>query len=247
MSSTTATTTNAKSAQAAALSTGKAIDVLPSQTSQLFASIHSVLLLSLIPIAFRSLVSEPVNTLLELAPTTLIVQAIYCTVCLPSSGQSAPPKPKPGQKAKPVKPAQDAWARLVPVSLSLVLTFFLSAPLLYIIVILFGAPLVSHLPHTALLALHLALLTTPQLFYVHGLDASTWLRLVSLQQPMDQIYGLSLGACVGAWLGAIPIPLDWDREWQKWPVTIICGMYIGAVVGKIVGGDLLKGVRMKMN
>ena len=134
-----------------------------------------------------------------------------------------------------------------PAFLSLVLTFFLSAPLLYITAILFGAPLVSHLPHTALLALHLALLTTPQLFYVHGLDASTWLRLASLQKPMDQIYGLSLGACVGAWLGAIPIPLDWDREWQKWPVTIICGMYLGAVVGKLVGGHLLKGVRMKMN
>ncbi|EME88294.1 uncharacterized protein MYCFIDRAFT_89581 [Pseudocercospora fijiensis CIRAD86] len=218
MSSTTATTTNAKPAQAAALSAGKAIDVLPSQTSQLFANLHPILLLSLIPIAFRSLVSDPVNTLLGLAPTTLVVQAIYCILTRPQ-----------------------------PAFLSLVLTFFLSAPLLYITVILFGAPLVSHLPHTALLALHLALLTTPQLFYVHGLDTSTWLRLASLQQPIDQIYGLSLGACVGAWLGAIPIPLDWDRAWQKWPVTIICGMYIGAVVGKLVGGYLLKGVRMKMN
>lgn len=143
-----------------------------------------------------------------------------------------------------------AWANPPPTQpafLSLVLTFFLSAPLLYIVVIFFGAPLVSHLPHTGLLALHLALLTTPQLFYVHGLDATTWLRLASLQQPIDEAYGLSLGACVGAWIGAIPIPLDWDREWQKWPVTIVCGMYAGAVLGKVVGGYVLKGVRMKMN
>ena len=57
---------------------------------------------------------------------------------------------------------------------------------------------------------------------------------------------MALGACVGAWIGAIPIPLDWDREWQKWPVTIICGLYAGAVIGKVAGG-LLKGSKMKMS
>jgi len=24
----------------------------------------------------------------------------------------------------------------------------------------------------------------------------------------------AIGTLVGAWLGAAPIPLDWDREWQ---------------------------------
>lgn len=127
------------------------------------------------------------------------------------------------------------------------LTITLSAPLLYITAILFGAPLVSHHAQTLLLALHLALLTTPPLFYVHGLDQTTWLRLASLQQPVDEVYGQALGALAGAWVGAIPIPLDWDREWQKWPVTIICGMYMGAVVGKLAGGYLFKGAKMKIN
>lgn len=95
--------------------------------------------------------------------------------------------------------------------------------------------------------MHLALLTTPQLFYVHGLDAATWLRLASLQQPVDEVYGMTLGACVGAWIGAIPIPLDWDREWQKWPVTIVGGLYAGAVLGKLAGGYLFKGAKMKIN
>jgi len=35
-----------------------------------------------------------------------------------------------------------------------------------------------------------------------------------------------------------------DREWQKWPVTIVTGAYIGYVVGKLVGGTLLKGKRV---
>lgn len=72
------------------------------------------------------------------------------------------------------------------------------------------------------------------------------MRLVSLQQPVDEVLGTALGACVGAWLGAIPIPLDWDREWQKWPVTIVCGLYLGAIVGKFAGGYLFKGSKIKM-
>lgn len=130
--------------------------------------------------------------------------------------------------------------------LALTLTLFLTSPLLYIFVILFGAPFTTHHAHTFLLALHLALLTTPHLFYIHSLDGAKWMKIVSLQLPVDETYGLSLGAWVGAWLGAIPIPLDWDREWQKWPVTVVVGMWFGAAVGKVVGGYLCKGMRMKM-
>lgn len=57
---------------------------------------------------------------------------------------------------------------------------------------------------------------------------------------------MTLGACAGAWVGAVPIPLDWDREWQKWPVTVLVGCYGGAVVGKVVGGWVFKGARVKM-
>lgn len=159
---------------------------------------------------------------------------------------SSPPSFHDRPRSTTTVPVHPLTPKRQPAFLSFVLTLFLSAPLLYIIVILFGAPLVSHHPHTLLLALHLALLATPHLFYVHGLEAATWLRLVSLQQPVDETYGMTLGACLGAWVGAIPIPLDWDREWQKWPVTIICGLYIGAVVGKLAGGYLLKGVKLKM-
>ena len=41
----------------------------------------------------------------------------------------------------------------------------------------------------------------------------------------------ALGACVGAWFGALPIPLDWDRAWQKWPVSVVRGMTLGQLVG----------------
>jgi GPI ethanolamine phosphate transferase 2/3 subunit F len=40
----------------------------------------------------------------------------------------------------------------------------------------------------------------------------------------------AFGGVVGSWLGAWPLPLDWQGLWQQWPVAcIVCG----------VGGHLL--------
>jgi hypothetical protein len=38
-----------------------------------------------------------------------------------------------------------------------------------------------------------------------------------------------------------------DREWQKWPVPIITGAYIGYVVGKLAGAYLLRGMRIEFD
>ena len=37
--------------------------------------------------------------------------------------------------------------------------------------------------------------------------------------------------------------VDWDREWQKWPVTILVGAYGGYLLGNNLGA-LLKGKKM---
>lgn len=117
------------------------------------------------------------------------------------------------------------------------------APFLHALMILFGAPLLTHVAHTFLCAAHLSLLGLFPLIYVHGVDPSTWLSLASFQAPLDECFGGLLGAFLGAWLGAVPIPLDWDREWQKWPVTILTGMYAGCLLGRLAGGSLLFGMR----
>ncbi|XP_035228453.1 phosphatidylinositol-glycan biosynthesis class F protein-like isoform X2 [Stegodyphus dumicola] len=41
---------------------------------------------------------------------------------------------------------------------------------------------------------------------------------------------------VGAWLGAIPIPLDWDRPWQTWPITCCIGSVLGYCFGHFLIG-----------
>ncbi|CAF9912713.1 Glycosylphosphatidylinositol (GPI) anchor assembly protein [Imshaugia aleurites] len=45
----------------------------------------------------------------------------------------------------------------------------------------------------------------------------------------------------------VPIPLDWDREWQKWPVTIVTGAYLGWFVFRFAGEYLLRGKRIEFD
>lgn len=122
--------------------------------------------------------------------------------------------------------------------MSLLLTQLTIPPLLTI-QILFGAPLTSHLLHTTLSSAHFALLAFYPLIYTHGFkNWGKWRSILSLEmgwEGRDELIGGAVGVFVGAWLGAVPIPLDWDREWQRWPVTVLSGGYGGYVVGKIVG------------
>lgn len=122
---------------------------------------------------------------------------------------------------------------------SLVLTLLSTLPLLLTILLL-GAPLTTHLAHTFLLSLHLALLALLPLFYARPLTSRHWLEILSGTAPLDEVYGAAMGAMAGAWLGAVPIPLDWDREWQAWPVTVVVGAFggwgLGREVGKVVAG-----------
>uniref|UniRef100_A0AAZ3QME0 Phosphatidylinositol-glycan biosynthesis class F protein n=1 Tax=Oncorhynchus tshawytscha TaxID=74940 RepID=A0AAZ3QME0_ONCTS len=48
---------------------------------------------------------------------------------------------------------------------------------------------------------------------------------------LQMVVGCSV---VGAWLGAFPIPLDWDRPWQVWPVSCSLGGVIGYLTGLVV-------------
>lgn len=137
------------------------------------------------------------------------------------------------------------------------LALLAGTPLIAGVMILFGAPLTTHLPETILCAAHLALLSIPQLVYTNGVDSEKWRKIGALMAPIDAVYGASFGTLAGAWIGAIPIPLDWydeltiagnwiltcyrDRDWQRWPCTIIAGAYAGWALGGFVGRYVIKG------
>jgi phosphatidylinositol glycan class F len=82
-------------------------------------------------------------------------------------------------------------------------------PVITVVLILMGAPLTTHIDATILCAAHISLLTTIPLIYVHGINANTCWEVVGMFRPMDEVVGAMVGTLVGAWLGAVPIPLDW--------------------------------------
>ncbi|KAK0598185.1 hypothetical protein LWI29_032350 [Acer saccharum] len=38
-------------------------------------------------------------------------------------------------------------------------------------------------------------------------------------------------AIIGAWFGAWPMPLDWEKPWQEWPICVSYGAMVGYLVG----------------
>ncbi|MCJ1271024.1 Glycosylphosphatidylinositol (GPI) anchor assembly protein [Lobaria immixta] len=197
--------------------TSQPINALSTDVARVYTTIHPFLLLSLYYFSFPSLVSDPVlvlqNSLLPLS----VLQLGYVVTCLPTSGSSSPIPPapskasKPGQRKRPSPARQNVGlgGKIVPALLSLLLTILLASPLFTIILILFGAPLTTHFFHNLLCATHMVLLAVLPLFYVYGVEAKLWREITSASLPFDEVWGGTVGTLVGAWLGAIPIPLDW--------------------------------------
>ncbi|KAI2625814.1 GPI biosynthesis protein Pig-F [Hypoxylon sp. NC1633] len=224
----------------------QAVRIIDSPQAQVIRHLHPVLLLSFFLIRFNALVADPVSTMSSSVPVVAIIQAAYAILCLPAAGsQMVKPvkKLRPGEKKKPGLESATpnvAVTTLVALILSAVATLGF-----HVILVLFGAPFLTHVPHTLLCSAHLAVLGLFPLFYTRGVSSQDWLEIMGAGAPLDEPFGGLVGACVGAWLGAVPIPLDWDREWQKWPVTILCGVYAGYIVGKLLGGTIALGRRFR--
>jgi GPI ethanolamine phosphate transferase 2/3 subunit F len=100
------------------------------------------------------------------------------------------------------------------------------------------------------MSLHISLLTCLPIFYTHGVSGPAWRDVVAAWLPFDEagVWGGTVGCFVGGWLGAIPMALDWDRDWQAWPVTVMVGCYGGWALGKtLLGPVLMTGRRIDMS
>ena len=188
------------------------ITLSPTAISHTFTHIHPCLLLAYHYIRFSSLVADPISSLwTSLLPVTLL-QVAYAVICLPPY-QAAPPAntkaSKSGHRKRPADASQSPSARAIPAFLALVLTAVPATPIIMVALILFGAPLTTHHAQTALCAAHMALLAGFPLIYVHGVSPQAWREIVAAMLPFDGIWGATVGCLLGAWLGAVPIPLDW--------------------------------------
>ncbi|CAL9156287.1 unnamed protein product [Musa hybrid cultivar] len=70
---------------------------------------------------------------------------------------------------------------------------------------------------------------------VFGTSRTDWQRILAYSKPkegVDCVISLpAQGAVIGAWLGAWPMPLDWERPWQEWPICVTYGAISGYSVG----------------
>jgi GPI ethanolamine phosphate transferase 2/3 subunit F len=109
---------------------------------------------------------------------------------------------------------------------------------LTLIALVLGAPLypTPTLPLTLLLATHVSILAFLPLFYTHGVSAPAWRDVSAAWIPFDNagVWGGSVGAFLGGWVGAIPLALDWDRDWQAWPCTVVWGVVMGWMAGRTI-------------
>jgi len=123
--------------------------------------------------------------------------------------------------------------------------------LLTYIIVCFGAPVVSHWYETGSFSALLLLLTAYPILLTKGPSLNS-LRDVFLTEeapslsfsafaikggsPLDCcLYYNTLLSLVGAWLGAFPIPLDWDRDWQVWPISCCLGAVLGSILASVLG------------
>lgn len=137
--------------------------------------------------------------------------------------------------ANGVKSTGPTGKELLYIALSFPLSIALAFPL-YFIMVLLGAPLSGGLNALSFyLSAHVSVIAFVPLFNAYKLSSSTakatWWRLLTFQVPgwyRNQIYMLTMGALWGCWMGVAPTPLDWDRDWQAWPITLLIGSYLGA-------------------
>lgn len=102
--------------------------------------------------------------------------------------------------------------------------------------IVLGAPVrIEYLAKTIHWSLLMSLFTFVPAASVFGASWKDWQRLFALSKPVGGVdYMISLpahGAVIGAWLGAWPMPLDWERPWQEWPICVTYGAIAGYMIG----------------
>ncbi|CAN6980325.1 unnamed protein product [Brassica rapa subsp. trilocularis] len=73
---------------------------------------------------------------------------------------------------------------------------------------------------------------------VLGASWTDWHRVFASMKPSGNVEYMIIipayGAIIGGWFGAWPMPLDWERPWQEWPICVCYGAIGGYIVGQIL-------------
>ncbi|CAM0870169.1 unnamed protein product [Alopecurus aequalis] len=107
--------------------------------------------------------------------------------------------------------------------------------------VVLGAPVgIKYWTATAYWSLLMSLFTFVPAACVFGASKVGWQNALSYSTyftSSDVDYMISApshGAVIGAWLGAWPMPLDWERPWQEWPICVTYGAVAGHLIGMVL-------------
>lgn len=136
------------------------------------------------------------------------------------------------------------------VSGAMVIAYAATLPV-FVVMILMGAPLSSHITGTVLLAGHFSVLVLFPILLFYRFETDTIFSEITAASGTsvvlkNPILLSAVGAVLGTWVGVFPIPLDWDRDWQQWPITLVTGAYVGATVGSFASA-VARGVLREKN
>jgi phosphatidylinositol glycan class F len=112
----------------------------------------------------------------------------------------------------------------------------LASTTIYVIVgTLLGADPFRQLVGTVVWALLMTSLTSVPVVVLLDTEHQTWRRVlldrIFINSAERGLYVMVMSTLLGAWLGAVPIPLDWNRPWQVWPMPCCCGAVLGSLLG----------------
>ncbi|KJE91977.1 hypothetical protein CAOG_03020 [Capsaspora owczarzaki ATCC 30864] len=126
----------------------------------------------------------------------------------------------------------------------------------HIVFVLMGAPVVFNMTKTAALAAMLAALAVGPTALNFGFaqpphSAATTSTPTNVLDALIYTFfndspditdaKLSFwSACIGAWLGAIPIPLDWDAWWQEWPISVCLAMPATVILAWVARATVIR-------
>lgn len=111
----------------------------------------------------------------------------------------------------------------------------LGTMVVHIIAVILGAPITSLIPETLTFSLLIAALTVLPVWISSDHPVRSCCGVLGGARPSMHEAGAmvpALGCAVGAWLGAIPLSLDWEQPWQVWPLP----MCVGGLLGYSLGG-----------
>ncbi|XP_073015390.1 uncharacterized protein [Primulina eburnea] len=105
--------------------------------------------------------------------------------------------------------------------------------------IVLGAPVgIQHFKKTVHWSLLMSVFTFVPAASVFGQSWNEWHRIFAHTAPVGStdfmICVPAHGAVIGAWFGAWPMPLDWERPWQEWPICVTYGAISGYIAGMVV-------------